>query len=116
MESGKTTVATVSADFALNVLGNGTSKITVQYTGRKVKGTVKVMLPAFSKEKLTLKDRPVLMKIKNLPTGAIPEYESSDPKVAKVNKEGYVAPASTGTAVVTAKVGNVVTTCTVTVK
>ena len=109
-------VATVSGDYSLSISGNGASKITVQYSRRKIAGTAKAKLPAFSKNKVTLKDRPVKLKIKNLPLGAVPEYLSSNPDTVKVNSGGYVAPVSSGTAIITAKIGNVVTECTVTVK
>ena len=116
VESKRTDVATVSADYSIVVSGNGTSRITVQYPKRKIKGSVKSAMPAFAKESLTLKDRPVKLRIKNLPTGITPIYESSDPEAVKVNSGGFVAPVAQGSAMVTATMGKIRISCTVTVR
>ncbi len=114
--SKKTEVATVSDDNLINVLANGSSRITAFYPGRKINATLIAKLPAFTAAKITLKKRPKRLRLKNLPKGAIVKYFSSDVNIVKVNDEGFVAPVANGSAVISAKTGNVTAKCTVTVK
>ena len=109
-------VATISDDNAINVLANGSSKITIQYPGRKLQATLNAKLPAFTAAKVTLKNRPKKLKMKNLPKGAQVVYRSSDENTVKVNPEGFAAPVANGTAEITGTTGNVTASCTVTVK
>ena len=114
--SSKIAVATVSGDFSINVLSNGSSKITLRYGKKKISNTLTAKLPTFSNAKITLKNKPVKLKMKNLPKGASISYSSSDPLTVKVNPEGYAAPVRNGSATISAKVGKVTANCTVTVK
>ena len=114
--SKNTRVATVSGDHAIQVIANGSSKITLNYGKRKINTTLTAKLPAFTKAKVALKNKPVKLKLKNLPKNASISYNSSDPAIVKVNPEGFAAPVANGTATVRAQVGNVTTECTVTVK
>ena len=115
VESKRTDVATVGEDYTIVVSGNGTSRITLQYPKRKIRGSVKAALPAFTRKSLTLRDRPVKLRIKNLPPGGAPVYESSNPEVVKVDSGGFAVPVAEGSARVTATLGKIRISCTVTV-
>ena len=114
--SKNTKVAAISGDFAIGVSANGSSRITLAYGKRKINTTLTARLPAFTKSKVTLKKKPVKLKLKNLPKNASVSYSSSDSSVVKMNPDGFAAPVSNGTATVYAKTGNVTAQCTVTVK
>ncbi|MCR4907551.1 MAG: hypothetical protein K5985_01895 [Lachnospiraceae bacterium] len=114
--SKKTKVATVSGDFSISAIGNGSSRITLSYGKKKIRTTLSAKLPAFTRAKVSLKKKPVRLKLKNLPKNASITYKSSDVKAVRMNREGFAAPVSNGTAKVTATVGNVTAECTVTVK
>ena len=111
-----TQIVSVSGDYTLNISGNGTTRIVVQCGRRKVMGTVRAKLPAFTKKSITLTTSPVQLTWKDLPADAKPVYRSSDPSIAKVNSSGFVAPVKAGTAAITASVGNITASCSVTVK
>ena len=83
---------------------------------RKINTTLTAKLPAFTKAKVTLKNRPVKLKLKNLPKNAGVSFSSSDPSIVKMNPEGFAAPVKNGTATVYARTGNVTAECKVTVK
>ena len=114
--SKKTEVASVSGNFDITVKANGSSRITLQYGKRKINTTLTAKLPAFTKAKVTLKNRPVKLKLKNLPKNAGVSFSSSDPSIVKMNPEGFAAPVKNGTATVYARTGNVTAECKVTVK
>lgn len=114
--SKNTKVATVSGDFSISVNANGSSRITLAYGKRKINTTLTAKLPAFTRAKVTLKNKPVRLKLKNLPKNASVSYNSSDPSIVKMNPDGFAAPVSNGTVTVYARTGNVTAECTVTVK
>ena len=114
--SKNTKVATVSGDYSISVSANGSSRITLVYGKRKINTTLTAKLPAFTRAKVTLKNKPVKLKLKNLPKNASVSFSSSDPNIVKMNSDGFAAPVSNGTATVYAKTGNVTAECTVTVK
>jgi len=114
--SKNTRVATVSGDHGIRVIANGSSKITLNYGKRKISTTLTAKLPAFTRAKITLKNKPVRLKLKNLPKNATVSYNSSDTAIVKVNPEGFAAPVTNGTTTVRAQVGNITTECTATVK
>ncbi len=114
--SKNTKVATVSGDYSISVSANGSSRITLVYGKRKINTTLTAKLPAFTRAKVTLKNKPVKLKLKNLPKNASVSFSSSDPNIVKMNPDGFAAPVSNGTATVYAKTGNVTAECTVTVK
>ena len=114
--SKNTKVATVSGDNSISVSANGSSRITLVYGKRKINTTLTAKLPAFTKTKVTIRNKPVKLKLKNLPKNATVSYKSLNTSVVKMNPEGFAAPVSNGTAAVTARVGNVTAECTVTVK
>ncbi len=114
--SKNTKVATVSEDFSISVSANGSSRITLAYGKRKINTTLTAKLPAFTRAKVTLKNKPVKLKLKNLPKNASISYNSSDPSIVKINSEGFAAPVSNGTVTVYARTGNVTAECAVTVK
>ena len=114
--SKNTEVATISGDNSISVNANGSSKITLTYGKRKINTTLTAKLPAFTKAKVTLKNKPVKLKLKNLPKNATVSYNSSDISVVKMNSDGFAAPVTNGTATVYARTGNVTAKCTVTVK
>ncbi|MCR5627139.1 MAG: hypothetical protein K6F99_07465, partial [Lachnospiraceae bacterium] len=116
VESKKPAVATISQDNSINVLANGSSKITVYYPGRKIGTSLTAKLPTFSSKKYTLNNRPKKLKMKNIKTGQPVAYSSSDENIVKVNSEGFIAPVANGSATVTGKTGKVVVSCDVTVK
>ena len=114
--SKNTKVATVSGDFSISVIANGSSRITLTYGKRKINTTLTAKLPAFTRAKVTLKNKPVKLKLKNLPKNANVSFSSSDPNIVKMNPDGFAAPVSNGTVTVYARTGNVTAECTVTVK
>ena len=116
VESKKPEVATVSADGSINVLANGKSRLTLKFGKRKVKGNIKAMLPAFTKKRYVLKDKPVKLTMKNVSNNSAVEYRSSDVSVVKMNKDGYAAPVANGMVTVYGKSGNVTAECEVVVK
>ena len=116
VESKKPDVAAASGNGSISVKANGKSKITLSFGKRKVKGNVKAKLPAFSKKKVTIKDKPVKLTMKNVSNNSAVQYRSSDISVVKMNKDGYAAPVANGTATVYGKSGNVTAECEVTVK
>lgn len=116
VESKKPDVAAVSENGSISVKANGKSKITLSFGKRKVKGSVNAKLPAFSKKKVTIKDKPVKLAMKNVSNNSAVQYRSSDISVVKMNKDGYAAPVANGTATVYGKSGNVTAECEVTVK
>ncbi len=109
-------VATVSGDFSISVKANGSSRITLVYGKRKINTTMTAKLPAFTRAKVTLRNKPVKLKLRNLPKNASISYNSSDPNIVKMNPDGFAAPVSNGMATVYARTGNVTAECTVTVK
>ncbi len=109
-------VVSISSNGDISVRENGRSVITLNFGKRKVKGTVKAKLPAFKKKKITLSSSPVKLAMKNVSNNAAVQYSSSDISVVKMNKDGYAAPMSNGTATVYGKSGNVTAECEVTVK
>jgi len=115
-DSKKADIATVSADGSITVKADGKSKVTLCFGKRKIKGNVKAKLPAFWKKKITIKDKPVKLQMKNVSNNSAVQYRSSDIAVVKMNKDGYAAPVSNGTATVYGKSGNVTAECEVTVK
>jgi len=114
--SKNTKVATVSGDYSISVSANGSSRITLVYGKRKINTTLTAKLPAFTRAKVTLKNKPVKLKLKNLPKNASVSFSSSDPNIVKMNPDGFAAPVSNGTVTVYARAGNVTAECTVTVK
>lgn len=116
VESKNKSVATVSADGSITVKADGKSKITLSFGKRKVKGNVKAKLPVFKKKKVTVKDKPVKLQMKNVSNNSAVRYSSSNISVVKMNKDGYAAPVANGTATVFGKSGNVTAECEVTVK
>lgn len=116
VESKKPDIASVSEDGSISVKANGKSRVTLFFGKRKVKGNVKAKLPAFKKKKVTIKDKPVKLQMKNVSNNAAVQYRSSDISVVKMNKDGYAAPVANGTATVYGKSGNVTAECEVTVK
>ena len=114
--SKNTKVATVSGDYSISVSANGSSRITLTYGKRKINTTLTAKLPAFTRAKVTLKNKPVKLKLKNLPKNASVSFSSSNPNIVKMNPDGFAAPVSNGTTTVYAKTGNVTAECTVTVK
>ena len=116
VESKKPDIATASENGSINVKANGKSRITLCFGKRKVKGNVKAKLPAFSKKRFTIKDKPVKLTMKNVSNNSAVQYWSSDISVVKMNKDGYAAPVANGTATVYGKSGNVTAECEVTVK
>ncbi len=112
----KPEIATVSEDGSIKVLSSGKTKITLFFGNRKVKGTVKAKLPAFVKNKVTLSNSPMKLAMKNISDYSKVIFSSSDISVVKMNKDGYAAPMSNGTATVFGKSGNVTAECDVTVK
>ena len=116
VESKKPDIAAVSENGSISVKANGKSRITLCFGKRKVKGNVKAKLPAFSKKKVTIKDKPVKLTMKNVSNNSAVQYRSSDISVVKMNKDGYAAPVANGTATVYGKSGNVTAECEVTVK
>jgi len=115
-DSKKADIATVSTDGSITVKADGKSKVTLCFGKRKIKGNVKAKLPAFKKKKITKKDKPVKLQMKNVSNNSAVQYRSSDIAVVKMNKDGYAAPVSNGTATVYGKSGNVTAECEVTVK
>ncbi len=116
VDSKKADIATVSADGSITVKADGKSKVTLCFGKRKIKGNVKAKLPAFRKKKITINDKPVKLQMKNVSNNSAVQYRSSDIAVVKMNKDGYAAPVSNGTATVYGKSGNVTAECEVTVK
>ena len=116
VESKKPDIASVSEDGSISVKANGKSRVTLFFGKRKVKGNVKAKLPAFKKKKVTIKDKPVKLQMKNVSNNSAVQYRSSDITVVKMNKDGYAAPVANGTATVYGKSGNVTAECEVTVK
>ena len=116
MESKKPDIASVSEDGSISVKANGKLRVTLFFGKRKVKGNVKAKLPAFKKKKVTIKDKPVKLQMKNVSNNSAVQYRSSDISVVKMNKDGYAAPVANGTATVYGKSGNVTAECEVTVK
>ena len=116
VESKKPDIATASENGSISVKANGKSRITLCFGKRKVKGNVKAKLPAFSKKKYTIKDKPVKLTMKNVSNNSAVQYRSSDISIVKMNKDGYAAPVANGTATVYGKSGNVTAECEVTVK
>jgi len=116
VESKKPDVAAASENGSISVKANGKSKIILSFGKRKVKGCVNAKLPAFSKRKVTIKDKPVKLAMKNVSNNSAVQYRSSDISVVKMNKDGYAAPVANGTATVYGKSGNVTAECEVTVK
>ena len=116
VESKKPDIASVSEDGSISVKANGKSRVTLFFGKRKVKGNVKAKLPAFKKRKVTIKDKPVKLQMKNVSNNSAVQYRSSDIFVVKINKDGYAAPVANGTATVYGKSGNVTAECEVTVK
>ena len=114
--SKNTKVATVSGDYSISVSANGSSRITLVYGKRKINTALTAKLPAFTRAKVTLKNKPVKLKLKNLPKNASVSFSSSDPNIVKMNPDGFAAPVSNGTVTVYARAGNVTAECTVTVK
>ncbi len=116
VESKKPDIASVSEDGSISVKANGKSRVTLFFGKRKVKGNVKAKLPAFKKKKVIIKDKPVMLQMKNVSNNSAVQYRSSDISVVKMNKDGYAAPVANGTATVYGKSGNVTAECEVTVK
>ena len=109
-------VVSISSNGDISIRENGRSVITLNFGKRKVKGKVKAKLPAFKKKKIILSSSPVKLAMKNVSNNAAVKYSSSDISVVKMNKDGYAAPMSNGTATVYGKSGNVTAECEVTVK
>ena len=121
--SSDETVATVSEDGTVTGIKEGTAVITATAGNVKAECTVTVKVPAtkitLNTVKKSLKPgKSFTLKATVAPsdtTDAV-EWSSSNAKVAKVSENGTVTAVKEGTAVITAKAGNVEATCTVTVK
>ena len=116
VESKKPDIAIASENGSISVKANGKSKITLSFGKRKIMGSVNAKLPAFSKKKVTIKDKPVKLVMKNVSNNSAVQYRSSDISIVKMNKDGYAAPVANGTATVYGKSGSVTAECEVTVK
>ena len=115
-ESKKPDIASVSSNGAISVKADGRSKITISFGKRKIKGSVKAKLPAFTRRKIKIKDKPVKLMMKNVSNNSLVKFSSSDEAVVKISKDGYAAPVSNGTATVYGKSGSVTAKCEVTVR
>ncbi|MCR5024974.1 MAG: hypothetical protein K6A90_11685 [Lachnospiraceae bacterium] len=116
VESKKPDIAAASSNGTISVKGNGKSRITFCFGKRKVRGNVKAKLPAFTRKKVKIKGKPVKLVMKNVSNNSAVQYSSSDVSVVKINKDGYAAPVSNGTATVYGRSGNVTAECEVTVR
>ena len=121
--SSDETVATVSEDGTVTGIKEGTAVITATAGNVKAECTVTVKVPATEITLNTVKKNLEPGKSFTLKATVAPsdttdavEWSSSNAKVAKVSENGTVTAVKEGTAVITAKAGNVEATCTVTVK
>ena len=123
--SAKKNIATVSKQGKVKGIKSGTAKIivSVKKNSKTTKLTYKVTVkkPKLSKSKLSLKSgNTVRLSVKNKPKKAKYIWQTSNPKVATVNKKGKVVAKAKGTATIRLKVKTTKKTyslsCKVTVK
>ena len=124
-KSAKKSIATVSKQGKVKGLKSGTTKITVSVkkSSKTTKLTYKVTVkkPKLSKSKLSLKSgNTARLSVKNKPKKAQYTWQSNNPKVATVNRNGKVVTKAKGTANIKVKVKTAKKTyslsCKVTVK
>ena len=113
--SNRSSVASVSSKGKVTAKKAGTAKITAKVSGKKYTCTVTVKNPYLNASKKTLiKGQSTTLKVNGTKKTVI--FTSSNKTVASVTSKGVVKGKKTGTATITAKVGNKKYTCKVTVK
>lgn len=124
-KSANKSIATVSKQGNIKGIRNGTTKITVSVkeNSKATKLTYKVTVkkPKLSKSKLSLiLGKTAKLSVKNKPKNAKYTWQSSNPKVATVNKNGNIVTKAKGTATIKTEVKTTKKTynlsCKVTVK
>ncbi len=117
--SSKSSVASVDPSTgAVTIRGKGSTKIIADYGGgKKIKATLKIVIPTISKRSAKVKvGKTIRIKMKNAQSAV--SWSSSNPAVAVVDSYGYVTGVSKGSATITATVSGIskTYTCNVSVR
>ena len=111
--SSNTKVATIDDYGTITALKAGTTNITAYYGNFKIKAALTVKIPKMNKAKATINaGKAVKLKL----SSGNPVWSSSDSSVASVDSYGKVTGTGSGTAVITAVLGNDTFTSAITVK